>query len=172
MPGGSDEQQKWFEGELTSASPRKALIVTVHHPPYSLDTTHRGYPDIELAIDRAIQNTKRTPTIILSGHVHSYQRYERNLNQKNVPYVIAGAGGYANRPQLLHKIEKSAGGKPLEDGFQTKIPGLALMKYNDSNPGFLRVSLDGKRKTLTCDYFLVPFNGAHGKSPFDTVTVP
>jgi hypothetical protein len=42
---------------------------------------------------------------VLSGHVHSYQRFERDLGGKKVPYIIAGAGGYANTLKLLHKIE-------------------------------------------------------------------
>ena len=39
-------------------------------------TAHGEYPDIGIAIDRVIQATGRTPTIVLSGHVHSYQRFE------------------------------------------------------------------------------------------------
>lgn len=169
---GASEQQTWFEDQISSSSEDKALIVTVHHPPYSLDTTHRGYPDIELSIDRAIEATGKIPTIFLSGHIHSYQRYERNLNERKVPYVIAGAGGYANRPQLLHKIEKSPDGKPLQFGFQTKIPGLVLTKYNDSDPGFLRITVDGDKRTITSEYFLVPFSGTPSKLAFDSVTVP
>jgi hypothetical protein len=51
-------------------------------------------PDIEIAIaiDRAIQSTGRISIIVLSGHVHNYQRFERKLGEKQVPYVVAGAG--------------------------------------------------------------------------------
>jgi len=171
---GKSEQQQWFEEQVRNAPPAKdkALIVAVHHPPYSLDTTHGGYPDIEVAIDRVIQVTGRIPTAVLSGHVHSYQRFERDLGGKQVPYVVAGAGGYANTFKLLHKIEQT-GGKPLSKGFKTTHPDLQLMAHNDADPGFLRVTVDGKKQTLTIDYFLVPFAG--GKlpaGPEDTVTVP
>jgi hypothetical protein len=170
---GTSEQQQWFQGQVSSAAKDKALIVTVHHPPYSLDTAHGGYPDIEIALDRVIQSTGRIPTAVLSGHVHSYQRYERTLGDKKVPYIIAGAGGYANTPNLLHKIEKAANGKALPPGFQTAHQDLKLMAFNDQEPGFLRVTVDGKKQTVTFDYFVVPFPPASPSgSATDSVTVP
>jgi Calcineurin-like phosphoesterase len=172
---GSSEQQNWLEVEFSNFAKEdqkdKALILTVHHPPYSLDTTHRGYADIQVAIDRAIQNTGCSPTIVLTGHLHSYQRFDRNLNGKKIPYVTAGAGGYANRPQLLHKIE-TVNGQPLKDGLQTTLQGILLMKHNDLNPGFLRITVDGNKKTLTSEYFVVPFVGTPSITPFDSVSVP
>lgn len=170
---GTSEQLQWFQQQVQNASPEKALIIAVHHPPYSLDTVHGGYPDIEIAIDRIIQATGRIPTIVLSGHVHSYQRFERKLGTKNAPYIVAGAGGYANTPRLLHKIELDSNGQLLAPRYQTARADLKLMSHNDQEPGFLRITVDNKKKTLTSDYFLVPFDGTlPNKSPFDTVTVP
>jgi hypothetical protein len=71
MTRGTSEQQQWFRDQVSNAPSGKALIVAVPHPPYSLDTTHGGYPDIEIALDRIIQATGRIPTAVLSGHVHS-----------------------------------------------------------------------------------------------------
>lgn len=170
---GTSEQQQWLLNQVTNAPKDKALLIAVHHPPYSLDTTHGGYPDIEIALDRIIQATGRIPTAVLSGHVHSYQRFERALGEKKVPYIVAGAGGYANTYNLLHKIETSANGKPLPAGFQTAHPDLKLMSHNDKEPGFLRVTIDAKKQTVTMDYFVVPFPPAAVKGvPADTVTVP
>ncbi len=170
---GTSEQQQWFEQQVQNASKDKALIISVHHPPYSLDTQHGGYPDIGIAIDRVIKSTGRVPTIVLSGHVHSYQRFERNLGQKNIPYIIAGAGGYANTPRSLHKIELDKEGQQLPSGFQTTRDELKFMSFNDREPGFLRITVDKNNKTLTSDYFLVPFdNTPLERNSFDTVTVP
>ena len=138
---GTGEQQ-WFEQQLTNAPEDKALIVAVHHPPYSLDIVHGGYPDIEIAIDRAIQATARVPSAVISGHVHSYQRFERTISAKKVAYIVAGAGGYANTAKLMHRIEKAANGDDLPAGFQTTHPDLKLMEYNDQFPGFMRVTSD------------------------------
>lgn len=170
---GTSEQQQWFQDQVAKAPKDKALLLTVHHPAFSLDTTHGGYPDIGIAIDRVIQATKRAPTAVLSGHVHSYQRFERALQGKKIPYIVAGAGGYANTPQLMHKIEKDKNGKALGKGFQTTRKDVKLMSHNDKEPGFLRVTLDAKKKTATFDYFAVPFPPAAPKATqFDSVTVP
>ena len=166
---GTSEQHQWFQQQVQNAPKDKALIVSVHHPPYSLDTTHGGYPDIEISLDRVMQSTGRMPTIVLSGHVHSYQRFQRKMEAKKViPYIVAGAGGYANTPRLIHKIERVANEEPLPTR-----PDLALMAHNDQEPGFLRITVDNKDKTLTSDYFIVPFDGTTPKkTPIDTVTVP
>jgi len=168
---GTSEQQQWLNTQLATASKDACLIVAVHHPPYSLDTTHRGYPEVEVAIDTAIQTTGRIPDAVLSGHVHSYQRFVRTLGTKKVPYVVAGAGGYANTPSLMHKIEKTANGKPLPPNFQTIHADLKLATFNDANPGYVRVSVDGKKRTLLLEYFLVPFSGVPKGKAVDSVTV-
>jgi 3',5'-cyclic AMP phosphodiesterase CpdA len=45
---GTSEQQQWLMQQIAAAPKDKCLSVTVHHPPYSLDTTHGGYPEIEV----------------------------------------------------------------------------------------------------------------------------
>jgi hypothetical protein len=168
---GTSEQQQWLKNEMAAASKAECLIIAVHHPPYSLDTTHRGYPEVEVALDSAIHDSGRIPDAVLSGHVHSYQRFERALGRKRVPYIVAGAGGYANTPKLMHAIEKTASGRPLPHGFRTTHADLRLMMFNDSDPGFLRVSVDGKARKLALDYFLVPFSGAPSGKTVDSVLV-
>jgi hypothetical protein len=147
------------------------LIIAVHHPPYSLDTVHGGYPDIEIAIDRAIQVTGRVPAAVLSGHVHSYQRFERDISGKKVAYIVPGAGGYANAPRLMHRIEKAQNGDDLPSGFETTHRDLKLMAHNDQLPGFLRVTSDCKKKNLLFEYFTVPFEGPPTTTRVDSVTV-
>lgn len=156
---------------MANAPGDKALIIAVHHPPYSLDTVHAGYPDIEIAIDRAIQRTGRVPSAVLSGHVHSYQRFERDISGKKVAYIIPGAGGYANTERLMHKIEKTHNGHELPAGFQTTHPDLKLMTHNDKLPGFLRVTSDSNKKNLTFEYFTVSFDGTSTATRFDSVTI-
>ena len=74
---GRSEQQQWFESQLIAAPKDKWLLLAVHHPPYSLDSEHGGYPVILDAIERAVQKASgRWPDVVLSGHVHNYQRFD------------------------------------------------------------------------------------------------
>ena len=172
---GTDEQQLWLEQQLQQADEKKCLLIAVHHPPYSLDGTHGGSPDILVAIDTAIKNADRYPDAICSGHVHNYQRFTRVLNDRQIPYLVAGAGGYANQPKLLHKLQRDHNsGKSIEEEklpFQTTEAGVTLDALNHTAGGFLRMTVDGKAQTLTGEYFLVPFDGAPPKKAADHFTL-
>jgi hypothetical protein len=86
---------------------------------------------------------------------------------------VAGAGGYANTLRYLHKVEKDPNGQRLPQGFQTTHKDLKLMSYDDQNPGFLRITIDNKKKTLTSEYFVVSFESLEiERKPYDHVTVP
>jgi len=52
------------------------------------------------------------------------------------------------------------------------VQEVKLMYHDDKEPGFLRITLDGKKKNLTSEYFLVPFAGAAPAAAVDSVTVP
>jgi hypothetical protein len=53
--------------------------------------------------------------------------------------------------------------------FDTTEPGVKLESYNDTDPGFLRITIDAR--TLKAEYFVVPFDGEPPADPFDTVTL-
>jgi hypothetical protein len=147
------------------------VIVAVHHAPFSLDTSHGGYPDILASIDRAVSATGRIPDVVLSGHVHNYQRFSRKIGAKTVPYIVAGAGGYANTAKLMHQLQREQKGVdpklPLKTMHAGKDIGVKLESFNDSNPGFLRIT--ATPATLDIEYFVVPFDGDPSDKPFDTV---
>jgi hypothetical protein len=167
---GTFEQQGWLQDQLKQAAQDKCLLVAVHHPPYSLDRPHGGSPDILNALDRAAQATGRVPDAVFSGHVHSYQRFTRTRGGREVPYVVAGAGGYAHIPKAMHKLQVNPADKsPIQTPFQTIDPEVALAAYNDTGPGFLRVTID--KHTLLGEYFLVPFDGDPPADAADTFTV-
>jgi hypothetical protein len=184
-PRGGFEQQRFLQNQLSAAPSDKFLIIAVHHPPYSLDSFHGGTADIASAIDRAIQQTRRAPDLVLSGHVHSYQRFTRTFSmpgakgkgaQRTLPYVIAGAGGYANTPLSLHKIQTNpANGKPTANGTKCKslvdpTLNLTVEAHNDRDPSFLRVTVTASE--LQVEAFVVPFGGAAPPAaPFDKVQV-
>jgi len=176
---GRSDQQFFLEDQLRSADPTKKLIVTVHHPPYSLDSAHGGSPDILNALDRAIAASGRLPDAIISGHVHNYQRFSRKMKDpatnktRSIPYVVAGAGGYANDQRSLHRLQKDLGlndpKKPPKLPVQTTLPDVQLQNFNEEQPGFLRVTVN--KNQIVFEYFLVPFiGGADATALFERFT--
>jgi Calcineurin-like phosphoesterase len=154
---GTFEQQRWFAQQLKDAPADRALIVTVHHAPYSLDSSHGGYGDIGDAIDRAGKTSGRMPNLVLSGHVHNYQRFTRKVKKKKITYVVAGAGGYADTLRAMHKVVKDpATGRKIAAPFQTSRPDVKLEAFNDTEPGFLHIKVT--KKAISCDYYSTDFN--------------
>ena len=165
---GTNEQQRWLRAQMAAAPKDKCLIVTVHHPPFSLDDTHGGSPAILDALDRAASSANRAPDLVLSGHVHNYQRFTRRLGGVMTPYIIQGAGGYAHDRASMHKLQRGAGGQ-IRPPFKTTRADVILDAYNEDDPGFLRITVDSSK--LVCEYFLVPFDSPPSGQPFDSISV-
>jgi hypothetical protein len=165
---GRMDQQAYLEAQMKAADAGKKLVLTVHHPPYSLDSAHGGTPDILAAIDRAIASSGRMPDAVLSGHVHNYQRFTRTLNGKQIPYVVAGAGGYANDARSMHKLQRQLTTPPVALPYQTTLSDVQLEQYEQEEPGFLRVTASAAE--LRFEYFRVPFAGPAETTPFDVFT--
>lgn len=127
-------QFRWFVNELQQAPADKALIVNVHHPAYSSDSHHSGSRYIQSMLDDAFQQSKRIADIVFSGHVHNYQRYTREFAGRQLPYVVAGAGGYWH----LHYMAKMQNGEKLTLPYQTP-EGPTLESYCDDRHGFMRL---------------------------------
>jgi hypothetical protein len=123
-------QTDWLTAELKAAPSGRPLIVALHHPPYSVDAMHGGSKPMGDALDAVFAAAERVPELVLSGHVHNYQRFTRTINGKQVPYVVMGNSGYHN----LHRLASDA------------APGLQLgdVVFNygdDSHWGFLELSV-------------------------------
>jgi hypothetical protein len=168
---GTFEQQRWFAQQLKDAPADRWVIVAVHHAPYSLDTSHGGYGDVGSALDRAFNTAGRPADLVLSGHVHNYQRFTRTLDGKQIPYVIAGAGGYADSERAMHRVSKlpNTGEKIASFPFQTSLPDVALAAYNDTEPGFLR--LEVTKTAISCKYYTIDFQD-NPQGVRDSFTVP
>jgi len=148
------DQQKWFINELKLAgkeSDKKALIVTLHHPPYSMDSHHGASKKMEQLLDDSFTKAGVVPDMVLTGHVHNYQRFTRKINNRDVPYIVAGAGGY----WFLHNIN-TPGAANLKTPAHTPFKDVVLEKYAEDRHGFLRITIDMQKKELTGNYFTVP----------------
>jgi hypothetical protein len=153
-PPGTTEQLAWLKSQMVYNTERP--LIAVHHPPYSLDANHGGYQSIVDALSEV-----RDPAGVFTGHVHNYQRFSNG----NIPYVVAGAGGYANTAQAMHKMSKEIKDQRLP--LQTSVDGLKLVEYNTGDPGFLRIT--ATFAGFTAEYFTVPF-GTEEAHLFDTFT--
>ncbi len=148
------DQIDWFRSELLAADKDLALIVAVHHPPFSGDTEHSGSSDVYKVLFDSFEATRRYPNLILSGHVHNYQRFTHRVGTGRsaiqVPCVVAGAGGYTNLGKL-HKIGGAYPTVPLVLGND-----LTLERYDQDNFGFLRLEVS-KAKILGT-YISAPYS--------------
>ncbi len=79
--GGSIDstQQQWLTNEFATAPTDRALILALHHPIYSFDVYHSGSSKMADVLENAIRDTGRVPNLVLSGHVHDYQRIEQTI---------------------------------------------------------------------------------------------
>jgi hypothetical protein len=134
--GGSIDsvQQQWLTNEFATAPTDRALILALHHPIYSFDVFHSGSSKMADVLENAIRDTGRVPNLVLSGHVHDYQRIEQTIAPDGpTPFIVTGNGGYHN----LHAVHSAAGDKSPDTG--------AVLKYAAAKSwGFITLTIDKK----------------------------
>lgn len=133
-------QRSWFVRELRNAAafhPEKALIVCMHHAPYSADVNHGSSKSMIELLEWAFSESGVKPDAVFSGHVHNYQRFCKKYEDgKTVPFIVAGAGGFDE----LHRLAD-----PLDGNYLTEsnlLDDLELSKYCDDSHGFLKISIE------------------------------
>jgi acid phosphatase type 7 len=124
-------QQQWLTNEFATAPDDRALILSLHHPIYSFDVYHSGSSKMADALENAIRDTGRVPNLVLSGHVHNYQRIEQKIAPHGpTPFIVCGNGGYHN----LHALHTQDGGTADDTG--------AVLKYAKKTWGFMTLTID------------------------------
>ena len=135
-----------------------ALIIAVHHPPFTGGSEHGASPLMLQDIDRACQTAGVWPHAVFSGHAHNYQRYTRTVNNLQIPYLVAGCGGHSPLSKMRatyrtpYKIDKT----------------LTLESYDDTDYGYLRVVVNAKTMRIE---FHPQSDGGVTKTPDDDVTI-
>jgi Calcineurin-like phosphoesterase len=144
-------QMQFLQSQLAAAAAQRAqkgaspfaLVLAVHHPPFTISSSHFPSPDMLAQIDAACAAAKIWPDIVLSGHAHLYERYTRTMKAdgRQIPYVVAGNGGYLNlsTPRTGKNGLNPQPGIPGNDG---KGNQLTLDVYNSTSYGFLRLTVD------------------------------
>jgi hypothetical protein len=103
LPG--SEQRGWLEEQLqTLPQEARFVMVLLHHPPLadqSLLTVRANERSLGTYLGSlAPRSTARF--IVVSGHVHNYERFERD----GVVYVVSGGGGAKPHPVIREKGDK------------------------------------------------------------------
>lgn len=91
-------------------------------------------------IDQACAAAGIEPDLYLSGHAHLYERYTRTVGGKQIPYLVAGMGGYYDLPGLKPGKHPSPPKTP-QSGTDASGNPLRLEVYNDNTFGFLRITI-------------------------------
>ena len=132
-------QQQWLTQEFDDAPKDKALILALHHPIYSFDDHHSGSSRMADAVQHAINDSRRVPNLVLTAHVHNYQRIEKEIVKgQTTPFLVAGNGGYYH----LHGMN-AAGGHADPD------TGASLIFENHKLHGYVTLTVDAKNITGT-----------------------
>lgn len=164
-PAVDDQQLGFLQSELERLSKSKyegALIIAVHHPPYTIGTEHGSSPRMMQDIEQAISNAGNYwPHAIISGHAHNYERYTRQVGDMEIPFIIAGSGGHA-----ATKIKLSSKNNVIRTPMQV-MEDLTLESYY-ADYGYLRVVVSAE--TLTFEFHDVS-TGLTSKSPSDVCSV-
>jgi hypothetical protein len=188
-----DYQLEFLEAQLQAfktkpPSPKGALLIAVHHPPFSYSVKetkgsggglHGCSIEMLKQIDTICSKVGIYPHAFLSGHAHNYQRYTRTVhfNGKDcdVPFIVCGDSGHhvnalvrARRSTPAHEPHFGTDVSYLDQKPVVQAKGLLLEKYNDSGYGYLRVSVDEKQ--LSIGFHLVG-QSSLAQSRFDKVTV-
>jgi len=162
----SDVQLTFLKTALTRCKTEKyagAVIVAVHHPPYTGGENHSPSPNMSADIDNAANGAGFWPHAIFSGHSHNYQRYTRTVNGISIPYLVAGNGGHSP----LASLRSDAQGDPIRTPY-TIDSDLTLASYDDKNYGYLRVVVNAQ--AMRIEYHPAS-DGSTTKTPDDAVTI-
>jgi hypothetical protein len=160
----SDIQLDFLTAALSRAKSESyagAVIIAVHHPPFTYGSVHSGSPLMSQDIDNCATTAGFWPHAVLSGHAHNYQRFTRINGATQIPYIIGGCGGHA-----VDKLQSGSNG-----AIRTPISvssTLTFENYDDTDFGYLRIIVTAE--TLRIEYHPAS-DGAGAKTPDDVVTV-
>lgn len=149
------KQQLQTAAQQRKSGDHRALIIAVHHPPFTGSEDHAPSPNVLADIDSVCKTAGILPDLVLSGHAHLYERYTRYVGTSQIPFVVAGMGGYFN---LSGFRPSTNGAKPKPPVITKDAAGnkLVLNNYNDNSFGFLRLNVSAG--TLKCTFVTVNRN--------------
>ncbi len=176
----SDAQLAFLKAALARAKAQHyagAILIAVHHPPYVAQIPeasgkenagrHGGSLAMLKDIDDCCSAAGVWPHAILSGHAHNYQRFTRQKDGRETPFIVCGNGGHAVVP-LTGKGTLALRTPGVENGYSDGSDKVVFENYDDRDFGYLRLVVN--RTQLRIEYHPAA-DGAHSKTPDDFVTV-
>ena len=122
-------------------------------------------PYLSVALQQAFKESGQRPDAIFSAHAHLFERVNYKFADKTqMPCLIAGCGGHSPLEELFKACDgtKQGARKPPYDvvtpgSFRfPKGDSAQVEYYNDlhtgDNFGYLKVTLDGTKRTVTIDF--------------------
>jgi acid phosphatase type 7 len=188
-------QYKWLVAELKAIasanrqnSPKKAVLLAVHYPPYSGASNFdvRGdqsqgpspnaanAPYLAVALQEAFAESGQRPDAIFSAHAHLYQRISYTFEDKAVmPCLVVGCGGHSPLEVLPERCDGKSDKAPKAP-FPVVTPGSfefpkgnsAQVEYyqdgdsEDAEFGYVKVTIKGR-------VLSVKFMGTDSRKPLD-----
>ena len=144
----------------------------MHHPPFARGLSDKGYghassDEMRKQLDDAFDGAAVWPDLVLSGHSHNYQHYlrVRNVNgaEKQIPYIIAGTGGFA-----IQSAPSGVGTTKGDTTYKNGSPPKGLLQPGQPNTGFGYLTVTVRLKQIQTDFIIV--QGNH-RQPFETTTI-
>jgi Calcineurin-like phosphoesterase/Iron/zinc purple acid phosphatase-like protein C len=139
-----------------------AVLIAVHHPPFTGGVNHGGSPRMLQDMDDAATQAGFWPHVVLSGHAHNYQRYTRTVSRMTIPYIVAGMGGHG-----LTVMRTTTSGNAIRTPM-TVDSGLTLASYDDTHYGYMRVIVNATSLRME---FHPAEDGGTTKTPDDAFTL-
>lgn len=140
------QQQLKAAAQQRAQGNKFALFIAVHHPPFTGSSKHAPSPSVLKDIDAACSAAGILPDMVLSGHAHLYERYTRVVKNNQIPFLVAGCGGFYNLSGLKPGKHGAKPTTPVSgtDGVGNK---LTLENYNDSTFGYLLLTVSATQVT-------------------------
>jgi len=161
----TDQLEAALAARNAAGAAPEALILAVHHPPFTGSSSHYPSAAMLAQIDECCEQAGIWPDLVLSGHAHLYERYTRSMKAdgREIAYVVAGNGGYYNLSKMTANIagEKPAPGAHSEPDGQGNT--ITLDQYNDTDFGFLRITVNSSQ--IQVESLGVNLSAAAGTAP-------
>jgi hypothetical protein len=187
-PAVPDTQLAYLKAQLQRIKDedyKGAVLLAVHHPPFTYappadgrSGNHGGSPAMLRQIDEICLQIGVYPHAVISGHAHNMQRYTRTVKfagkEYDVPFIVCGDGGH--NVNKLVQARRGQNSQEPENGSKVDYldansaigGGLVLEKYDDTNYGYLRISVDAEQLRIG---FHEVTSRSLLQSRFDLVTV-